>query len=382
MISVCVCCTNSRPDIEMFVRALQKHNEGYDFEVVITHDNRVEDGTTETLIQLQTEFDNIKVVTHTNDHTIDYLSRLINHYEKNELFHPQIRIGMKENLELYKKGKLFNPESIFLWLSSGILYNKAVAASEGNIIVVTPGDFFYMFSLQELEVYINANHNRGDFYASPNAIWARLTNQDCFWLQQHVSEVHKGIGFREGFRWDSIELFRDYLRASSNLGYYYIPDFKRNLLMGLMDESCMSNLREYCIDAMHEPGVQSMPGFHGFHAMTRQTYDHIGGFTEEWYGRAFADDKMTTLGNTQHGPRSLPSQFSVAWCGQHEVLPGLGQGYEPGWQDRVTNLPWARRHPVPPFGQPKYLHDGYIDASRMAQMVNTAFNRAGRPVRT
>lgn len=384
MISVCCCGINSKYDIEMFIRALERHNNPEDFEVCVTVDNRVSDGTVDKLTELQIEFDNVVVDQWSNQDMVEHLRKMLTYYDDRGIFHEQIRKGLWDNWKKYEAGELFDPTRTFLWLSSGVLYNRAVNMSQGDTLVITPGDFLYLFALKDLDEYIHTHNRGGRFYASPNAIWARLTNQEPDWLLNHVTDVHSGIGYREGFRWDTIQLFRDYLRASSDLADYFIPDFKRNLLISLDSDQFMDQMRIYTEDAMQEPGVQTLPGFHGFHAMTRQTFDAIGGFTEEWYGRAFADDKMTFLGGaTQPSGRVLPSRFAVAWCGQHEVLPGVGQGYQDGWQDQLKEQQgkWLDKHPVPPFGQPYYLHQDVIDNSRMMQMVNTAFRKDRPPVR-
>jgi hypothetical protein len=39
-------------------------------------------------------------------------------------------------------------------MSSGLLYNLAVEASSGDTLIITPGDFLYLFSLKELEEYV------------------------------------------------------------------------------------------------------------------------------------------------------------------------------------------------------------------------------------
>jgi hypothetical protein len=72
--------------------------------------------------------------------------------------------------------------------------------------------------------------------------------------------------------------------------------------------------REEALEGVIRPDMPVSQCFHGFHVMTRPTFDLVGGFTEEYYGRSFADDKMTYLGDRTPGATQFPPDFGVAWC--------------------------------------------------------------------
>jgi hypothetical protein len=382
MISVCVCSLNARWDTEIFVRALQAHNNSSDFEVCIAHDNRVEDGSTEAFKKLQEEFGNVKVITNTHKDIVEWLWKLDEHYENRNLFGSQFRKDMRKHIELFEKKELFDHNRAFLWASSGMLYNKAVSISSGDNIIITPGDFIYMFSLRDLDNFMNQHNQGGRFYSSPNASWARTSNFDEDWLREHTNTIHTGKWHREGFRWDTNEVARDFFRCPTTLEENFICDFYNNKLIRFSDSTFVNDCKQFLDSYEQKGGMQYLPGFHGFHAMTRKTYHDIGGFTEEWIGRAFADDKMTSLGNRQPGARSLPTRFSVAWCGQYELVPYTGPCYPENWKEILLEKnPRMTTMHLSTHMKPRYIHEHLVTHEQMDNMIKKFLNRAGPPVR-
>lgn len=372
MISVCVSSINARWDTEILVRSLCLHNEGTNFEVVIGHDDRVDDGSGEAFAGLSREFPNVKVATVTSDDTVRYLERVIRHYETNSLFTPGFRMGLWENFQKYKDLGFFDRKGAMLWLTPGRLYNKAVESAMGDVIVVTAGDFLYLFSLGELEGYVRSRARDGHFYAKPNAVWARASNQDRTWLENHVKTNVSG---------DSVEIFRDYTRQPHALQDLCIPDFKRRELICLADRQCLPRLSRCAVESI-EDGRQHLRAFHGFHVMTRKTFNAVGGFTEEFFGRALAEDKMTSLGGRYSSDICMPPQFSVAWCGQYEIEQTRGQGYARDWQVQLAKIdPYFGKHPLPGMDLPVYMHDGILTNSQMSELAAVTFNKFAPPVR-
>lgn len=389
MISICCCAINSKYEVNTFVRSLARHNKDVEFEVCLAHDDRVGDGSEEYYKELQKEFSFLKIIRHTHEDTVNYLEKLIQYYETNNIFDPLFRHDLLGNINKFKKKELFDTNKQFLWLSSGLLYNKAISISSGDLLVVTPADFVYLFSLKELRGFYDSNQRDGEFYAKFPALWARLTNQDPVWLYKILKEVQERTSWN-GYRWDHVEVFRDYLRTPSKLSEEFFPDFRNNLLINLDDESFPILARNYCIESFVHGDIQSSPSFHGFHAMSRKTYDSIGGFTEEYPGRAWADDKMTALGAIRmnqlglcpplgHG---LPSQFAIAWCGQYEVGPYRGEGYPKGWETIIREKdPLFDKHPTVNGCNLVYLHHGLTSDSSMIPKVINTFKRDFPPVR-
>jgi len=380
MISICGTIINAKYDIQMMVEALHRHNKGTDFEICMTHDDRVDDGSKDLFDTLRKKYDNLVFASNTHQDTVDYLEKLISHYETRGIFR-EILPGLKDNLLKFEKKELFDHSETFLWLSSGMMYNKAVSVSSGDKLLIGPGDFAYMFRLKELDDYISSHSKNGHFYGKPHAIWARMTNQDKAWLERGVDEVHKGALSNSPDRWDNRNMFKDYLKYPPQLEDFYIPDFRNNKLISWASEDCMNDLKTYCIESITKGGVQHIKGFHGVHTMTRKTYDAIGGFTEEFYGRASADDKMTALGR-KFSQGSLPPQFSFAWTVPGEIIPDKGQGYPEDWEELLkAKDPFYETHPIPPHDALVYLHAGVVSDGDMLKLSSSAFNKSSPPLR-
>ena len=382
MLSICCCAINAKWDVEVFVRTLVAMNPNFDFEVIVTHDDRVNDGSSEHFAKLAQEIPQLKIVTHSEQDTVDYFRGCIDHYESSNLFNPSLRQLFRDNLDRYIAGEFVDRDKTFLWQSSGPLYNKAVAASSGDVLLVTPGDFIYLFSLEEIYNFVKQHQRNNFFYASPPAIWARITNLDPEWLDAHIASVYDGTFYREGWRWDSLEIFRDYLQYPPKGADLVVPYMKENTKISLNSPDSFPQLAQFCEDSLKHNMHQVISGFHGFHIMTRQTFDLIGGFTEEWFHRAFADDKMTALGVRSRFACGLPIKFSVAWCGQGEISSCQGPCYKEGWQDKLKEIdPWCDTHPLPSSVNPRYLFSDTIPNHYAVDLTNRNFNVLAPPVR-
>ena len=387
MISICCCAINAKYDVEAFVGLLHIQNPGVDFEICLVHDDRVNDGSVDYLSGVQRKYPNLRIIRSTHDDHVEYLEKLFQYYDRANIFSSSLRADLRRNVSKIKDKTLPGLDRQFVWLTTGVLYNKAVAMSRGDILIISAADFVYMFGLAEVERLVRTDSRDGHFYGKPNAIFARITNQNPDWLKKHVQDVHDGIGYREGYRWDSTSLFRDYMKCPPNLSELYIPDFRNNILIRLADPDSLSYLKKFSEESIDLGGVQVLSGFHGFHIMTRKSYDAIGGFTEEFFGRAFAEDKMGVCGRRFPPGGALPEEFSVAWCGQYEVLPYHGDGYAPGWQSRVLEVdPYFGKHPIPAMVSPMcpgviYLEEGIMPSGKFQQVCSATFDRNSPPVR-
>lgn len=375
MISICICSINARYDTDQLIHMLHRHNSDTEFEICLAHDNRIEDGSARHFEELRRKFPNLKVITNSYEDTVEWVYRVIDYYDTTGLFKPQFRRALRKNADLFAKKQLFDHAKFFLWISSGMLYNKAVSIASGDILIIHPGDFLYLFELSRLSNFVQENARDGRFYSSPNAVFARVSNANLEWLTQHVKDVHDGRCFHEGFRWDSEEVFRDYMECPCPLDRYYLCDFYHNKLINFADSDFISQARKYIQDCFTHKGVQVAHGFHGYHVMTRKSYDAIGGFTEEYLGRAFADDKMSSLGTREPGLNPLPAEFSILWCKQHEIAAFIGECYKTGWEEKLRDL----RLLLP---DPKiYLHHRIVDDLTMVGILNSSLNRTTPPVR-
>jgi hypothetical protein len=347
MISIICCSINAKFETEAFVRALDAHNDpGVSYEICLCHDNRVDDGSSEYFEKLQEEFPKLKIIENTKEDTVNYLEKVIGYYENHDIFPEDFRDRLSDNLELYREDKLFNPKESFLWLSSGLLYNKAVSISSGDILVVTPADYIYLFGLSDLEHHVCRHRKRGIFYGKFNGIMRQLCNRP---LTQTLEMFERNTTLPDAFN-----TWIDYYPPTVNNMYMVDPITREAIL--LSDPNFLQKMNDLCCRMEGKPGKFARV-VHGLHVMTRLTYDIIGGFTEEFYGRAWQDDKMNS-----HGMRlfwdegsELPARFSFAWNPQASPLKGCP---DPAGLLRVD--PKYENHPAAGVKQgATYLHKGY-----------------------
>lgn len=354
MISVCCCAINAKYEVETFIDCLEKMNLGCDFEICLCNDDRVNDGSTQYFKQLQTKYSNLKIINNTNEDTIKYLEKLLTHYYATNFFPNQLIDILNKNLDLYKRNQLINANE-FLWLSSGILYNKAVSISSGDTIIVSPADFIYMFSLNELEQYIKIHSKNDLFYGKPGAYFGEISNEPKLELLQRMNAYYSKPQYQNKIpRWRFSEVNRMANYYPSRADDLYIMDIKRQKLINFASSQCLSDLQVLLEDAFsiynctqsmdNQNEYQITPSFHGFHVMTRKTYNAIGGFTEEWFSRAWADDRMTSLGN-RHFSCQLPSKFSIMWSGQAEPEKNMTARYLYGHKhEYMPYWPYLEKH--------------------------------------
>lgn len=366
MISICCCSINSKFETETFINHLHEVNRDIDFEICLAHDNRCDDGSSEYFKALQQKYNNLKIIENTHEDTVNYLKRLVQYYKNNNKFDSNFIYILEKNLYLFENKEFFDHNKSFLWLSSGMLYNKAVSISSGDTLIITPADFLYFFRLNDIQSYVNKNSNNGHFYAKPNTIFARVSNQPKDWLIEHVHAVNAGSYHNDRFRFDSAEVFLDYLRYPTVSDDLYLADFRNDNLYNITD---IDSIYRFNTESVQLGGVESIRQFHGFHIISKKTFDTIGGFTEEFYGRAYADDTMTHNGN-KYSPKIIPDSLSVAWIRQGELRTN---------RESVVSVlekidPWHATHPIPP-DSPKYLHGDYINNTDLAAIVNTNFDK-------
>lgn len=306
MISICVPALASHVDVSLFIQFLEEHNDPEVFEIILVNDkrfgNRKLDKAYDMLQQL---YDNITIIDHTMEDSIFWLEQLIDHYYNNEILPDDTLDYLSNKLGLYKKGQLFEVHKKFLWLSSSRLYNLAAKHATGDILLFSPADFLYMFSLSELNDYVNTHSVDGMFYSKPHAAWCEVSDDETHTLKPRFSEGIKQ--FVRIYEEPSLMQLRD----------TYFMDRKSNTPVSLDTPNIFDRFKE-----LLSPGQDYCPvsyGFHGFHVMTRKSYDTIGGFTEVAYGRAIGDNAMTHLG-LSHMTHNLPNHMCIAWVHQSDPI--------------------------------------------------------------
>lgn len=388
MISVCCCAINAKWDVKTFVESICRHNQDTEFEIVLTHDNRVDDGGTEFFKELSEKHPQFRTVEHTNQDTINYLKWCLDVYNFRQRWTSDFREHLRRNLELYERDLFLDKTKSFLWISSGILYNKAIMAAKGDIFVVTPADFLLPFSLGKLEKHVNkTKHRDGRFYSKPGAVWARVSNAPVDFLKEKVSEIHgivsSGSELRPGIL---SEVGRDYLQYPSELSETYVADFNKGELISLDYEGFLGKMKDFILNRRNNPRSleHSTCTFHGVHVMTRESWNYLGGFTEEWYGRAFADDKTTRRGHILHTdtpvPLGLPDEYTILWPGQGEYIQSLFPYYPKNHLEVLKSKdPWFDKHPIPGISGTRYLHDEFKDRDYMNSLNRILEYYIGEP---
>lgn len=316
MISICCCSSYSKEETETFIRTLALTNPSGGFEVCLVHDNRVNDNSKEYFERLQAEFSFLKVKESTWDDARNYLDLLTKYYDLFGLFSAEFRSHIKSNMK---------KDFPFLWLSSGWLYNQAVEMSTGGTLIICPSDYLFLFNLLSLEQHVISRAHDDLFYGKLNGLRFPLCNTP-------VESVIESLDS------ESIGDFRSWKNPSYLKRFHERPDKLftidlRNKTPIYVDENLVPNMKPVLEFEYKNKHQRMLQGVHGLHVMTKKTYNQIGGFTEEWYGRAWSDDKMTSLGVGKYSKGwLLPPEYSFLWC-----------------EPFVKNVE----------ASPQYLHDGF-----------------------
>jgi hypothetical protein len=333
MISVCCCSINSKFDTKSFIEALAFHNQNLDFEIVLVHDNRVEDGSKEFFAELAKQYKQLRVIEQTKEDVVDWFTQLISWYKRNRIFPKELQEVLVRNLAAYIDGTLLKTNEEILWVPSGRMYNTAIAAARGDILIVSPADYIINFKLRVLEAAVEEYQRDGILYWKPHSYLLSIDNRPLAQIRETGART------------------RDYLLQPTFLDSLYIGKHSDNNMFCVGSKTYCEEIREFTRD----PTIGRLRFTHGLHVMTRKAYDEIGGFTEDFYGRAWSDDKMSQMGwkVCPWGQASQPSWLSYIVT-QNSVLYGIPLDEE---LDKVD--PWHRLHPLSPYRQKLvYLSQG------------------------
>lgn len=338
MISFCTMSINSKFETRTFVEALCHHNPSLNFEICIAHDNRVNDGSKEYLAQLQAEYPCVKIIENTKKDSELYISRLIDYYDALNIFSQDFRDKLCSNFEAYQENSLCDSTKSYLWLALGYLYNKAASISSGDILVFAPSDYVWALNIALLESYVIAHREDGIFFGKFDGLLEDISNEPLECLSQVL----------QGPR-PSGKILRQHICYPSRLNEHYLLDFDNHACYSLGDSDYQAKVK-----SMYERNIGDTTRVgamhHGTHIMTRKTFEIIGGFTEEFYGRAWPDDKMNAQAMKLFWKNSstLPKDFVFNWIGMSTWGQGFG-GRHPGTLSQAELMkidPWIQKHPV------------------------------------
>lgn len=356
MISICTTSINGKNEMRTFVEALVQHNPDVEFEICATLDNRVNDGSPEVFAALARKHPQFRYVEVTEDDVLHYLSRLVKWYATNGIFPQPFREHLLDRFHEFDAHGLPSSNEDYLWLALGFFYNQAIDMARGDILVVIPSDYIWTASLRMLESYVINYRQDGIFYGKLDGLRCPVSNEPKAVLEHAVN--HMALPHPDG-------ICRQYLRCPSALEDHYLVDFWNKKVTSLAEP----NYRDVFIDLcrqLQSDGTWYNKMHHGTHVMTRKMMDVIGGFTEEFYGRAWPDDKMNA-----HAMRlfwkdcsSLPLEFAFHWISKVRWGAGLS-GTDPekiSQHEILSRDKYAFSHPIQgrTYAQ-RFLHDGFSD---------------------
>lgn len=301
MISICTCVINARNRVKLFLEMLRKINFDFPYEICMTVDTRFDpDGNTWNFYcDLKKQYPNLKLIEFSKKDCIDYLTRLLSYYYETQLFPPEYLYQLNYNLLEYKENNFSSIDNNYLWISSGLLYNKAASISSGDILMFSPGELLYFLKFQELETLVNLQKENDIFYAKPNVIFLPLINKENLKIGNFPDEQT----FLEMTYIDDNEM---------NMNELYVPDIFQKEYINLNDIDLLDKIISIAANSnLYKKRSICLKQCHGFHVMTRETYNKIGGFTEEWFGRAWSDDRMSSLGKAIYDKFALSYRFNI-----------------------------------------------------------------------
>jgi hypothetical protein len=354
-LSVCMCSINSKWEVKNLVDFLFRHNPDVDFEVVVCHDTRVNDGADILFESLHSKYPRFRTVKFTKDNCISWLEKVIAYYEQKRLFREDYIRLLKTNLDKYKNGSFFDETQRFLWISSSVMYNKAIQESKGDILLLTPCDFIYPFKLKNICDEVSGKRF---FFAKPNLFWMNVVNSPL----DYIKDGKKTNYFEYA-------LYRDILRcpefAELKDTYFVAPPDE---IISLDDNLVIDKMQRY-IHACYPNKGQWVEKFHGCHLTTRETLNQIGGFNEVWHGRAFGDDWISYYGKNREGYTDLPLWFTIGMISSYSfsLFPYYKDLAQLGELLKKTD-PWYGKHPSP-HTTPVYLHDCPPDNESLCDYV-------------
>jgi hypothetical protein len=353
MISFCSLSCNAKNELRTFVESLVFHNPNINFEICIAHDDRVNDGSNEAIQSLQSQYPQLKVVRNTVRDSEDYLEKLLQYYETHKNFNFDFRYHLRDNLNEYKQGTLCNPQETYLWIALGYLFNKAASIATGDILMFAPADYIWPISLVELEEYVINNRRDGFFYGKFGGSYLPISNEPVELLQQMIQGPPP-----------TSKMSRNYLRYPSKLTDHYLLDFDNRSLYQLGTDEYQEQFVNVCRQTKNTDAYADM--HHGTHIMTRRTWETIGGFTEEFYGRAWPDDKMNAhaMKNFWTDASTIPTGFSFSFIPMAKWQTGLDKRHPDNYSGEELQQvdPCIGKHPIQgrKYYQ-TYLHHGYYN---------------------
>lgn len=371
MISIVTSVCNAKLDFDQFVRQLHELNDPQGFEIVVAHDDRVNDGSGTYLALLAREFPAVRVVyTHTKTDAVSRVRAVLE--SRKDQMDEVLRGMMLETLNKYESGEEWDGTREYLWLSPSYLLGQAADAALGDYILITSCDWLSGFRLADLENAAISHTTDGYFYARLPLMMANITNEPEETVERQWQDMrNKGptqrISSHSGYSLGMAQ--RCYDLFSKTVGDYRLVDPRNGSQIRLDAYGFVDN-----VDAIRGAAVpgQLVPlcqEYTGLHLISKKVWEASGGYPTDILGRCTAEDVLIgRCAPWYHG--NVLADFPMLNARRHGI---------PGNADQAACLavdPQVMRHPIPWANNERHL----CPNSRMVDEIETERQIYGLPV--
>lgn len=334
-VSVIIPCYNSKFDLDQFVRFMEHWNDPQTFEIIVAHDDRVNDGSAAFIAALENEFPNVKHVSRTKAQTVTWAENIVTaRANPNSTFDATILAEMSTNLARYEQGIYVDETSVNVRFSNAPLLNAAAAQAQGDILFFAPRSSYSKrgsvsalpaFLLTDLVEFVNANKTQdGYLYTQLGGPLAQITNQGFRAVKNAILNTWYTVDPWSGDP-DAVRVPPPKIRAvqiarkkwmrshpliypsitqqydlwRNSLSHYYLINPWTGGMTALDATEYMRVAQTVCTDAKDKKTLPFERTILECHVMTRATWNTTGGFYEGAVERFVADRKMAASCRSQ-----------------------------------------------------------------------------------
>lgn len=144
MLSICGCIYLNQNIVPFARSVLENANDPDNIEFSVVEDEAGSDLMASCFETIKTMTKRLKVIQVSKEERLAHFERCIGFYEREEIFPPERIEEFRRRVEFYGSGQIQR-----IWFHPSWLYDRAVEASEGDVVLVTPLDLLVTFSLSE-----------------------------------------------------------------------------------------------------------------------------------------------------------------------------------------------------------------------------------------
>jgi len=240
MLSICTSSYRETDSLEIFIRTVFGNaSDPSNVEIVIANDGNYLP-TKELLTRLSLEFPNLKFFCRTKRKRIKWLSKIVDFYEKENIFTPEVIADMRERIAKYKIGELSS-----IWFPAGELFNKASQIATGDVLLFVPSDYICFADLSR--VYDAFKQTPGDIVG--HFEWLDTTSLDP------------------------------------------MPDII-GIVRGMKTHQEFKETTDKWLEQAFSNGVAHVWQQHGMRMMTREVFEKARMFDGRWFTRSWNEDSL------------------------------------------------------------------------------------------